>query len=101
MPNDVTRDEFDQLAARTAIVEGEELVVRHVLEQMRRNGDGLATIKTGLGKVGERLGNVEKKFEGVDLKSLASKVDGLDRKLNALARNLPRIVGQAARARSQ
>ena len=43
MAGDVTRDELQQLATRTDIVEreveGEKLVTRYILEQTRRNGD--------------------------------------------------------------
>src|SRR4051794_1380105 len=62
MPGDVTRDEFDQMAARTGVlereVEGEKLVTRHVLEHTRRNTE--------------------------DLSALRSRVDGLDRKFDGL-----------------
>ena len=94
MPNEVTRDEFQHLEARVTIVEpeveGEKLVTRHILEQTRRNGDDLAVIKA-------RLSGVEQKLDGVDLKALVKRVDGLDRKVDDLAKNLPRIVGEAMR----
>ena len=71
-------------------VEGEKLVTRHILEQTRRNGDDLATIK--------------KQLDGVDLKGLVQKVDGLewklgsvDAKLTALAHSLPTIIAEAMR----
>jgi hypothetical protein len=85
MPGDVTREEF---AALEQEVEGEKLVTRHILEQTRRNGDDLAAIKTGLGRVAANLG-------GVDLKGLVQKVDGLDRKVDALTKSLPGIVSDA------
>ncbi len=82
MAGDVTRDEFQQLATRTDIlereVEGEKLVTRYILEQTRRNGDDLAEVKT-------RLDRVERK------------VDGLDRKVDGLIENLPRVVGDVMR----
>jgi hypothetical protein len=98
MPTYVTREEFE---ARVGVlereVEGEKLVTRHILEQTRRNGDDLATIKGQL--------------DGVDLKrlvqkvdSLESKVDGLewkigsvDAKLTALAHSLPTMIAEAMR----
>jgi hypothetical protein len=98
MPTYVTREEFE---ARVGVlereVEGERLVTRHILEQTRRNGDDLATIKGQL--------------DGVDLKrlvqkvdSLESKVDGLewkigsvDVKLTALAHSLPTMIGETVR----
>ena len=94
MPGDMTRDEFDQLATRTSIlereVEGEKLVIRHVLEQTCRNGDDLAEVKTDLKEVKS------------DLKGLAGRVDGVEyrlgrveAKVDGLARSLPEIVGDA------
>ena len=78
MASDVTRSEFDHLAARVSVVEreveGEKMVTRHVLEQTRRNGDDLAALKT-------RLGRVEQK------------VDGLTVEMADLKKNLPAIVG--------
>jgi len=82
MPGDVTRDEFNQLATRTSALEGEmegeKLVIRHVLEHTRRNTE--------------------------DLSALRSKVDGLDRKFDSLShefkelrKDLPGIVGEALR----
>jgi len=82
MPAEVTRDEFQHLESRVAIVEreveGEKMVTRHILAETRRNSDDLAAIKT-------RLDRVE------------SKVDGLDRKVDSLVNNLPVIVGQVVR----
>jgi hypothetical protein len=82
MPGDVTRDEFDQLAARTSALEGEvdgeKLVIRHVLEHTRRNTE--------------------------DLSALRSRVDGLDHKFDSLShefkelrKDLPGIVSDALR----
>jgi hypothetical protein len=91
MPTYVTREEVE---ARVGVlereVEGEKLVTRHILEQTRRNGDDLATIK--------------KQLDGVDLKGLVQKVDGLewklgsvDAKLTALAHSLPTMIAEAMR----
>ena len=91
MPTYVTREEFD---ARVGVlereVEGEKLVTRHILEQTRRNGDDLATIKGQL--------------DGVDLKRLVQKVDSLewkigsvDAKLTVLAHSLPTMIAEAMR----
>ncbi len=94
MANNVTRDEFQHRETRVTLVEqeveGEKLVTRHILEQTRRNGDDLAAMKTGLGRV-------EQKLAGVDLKGLVKRVDGLDRKVDDLTKNLPRIVGDVMR----
>jgi seryl-tRNA synthetase len=82
MPSDVTREEFRALERE---VEGEKLVTRHILEQTRRNGDDLATMRG------------EMKAMRGELKDLTRKVDGLDRKVDDLTTNLPRIVGDVVR----
>src|SRR5258708_15795107 len=46
-PAYVTREEFERrMSVLEGEVEGEKLVTRHILEQTRRNGDDLATLKT-------------------------------------------------------
>jgi uncharacterized protein YoxC len=79
MATEVTREEFE---ARVGVleqeVEGEKLITRHILEQSRRNGDDLATVKTRLDRVENRL-------------------DGVERKVDTLTRNLPKIVGDVMR----
>jgi uncharacterized protein YoxC len=96
MPNDVTRDEFQQLATRTDIlereVEGEKMVTRHILEQTRRNGDDIASLTGKVDGLEVRLDRVEDKVDGLD-----RKVDGLDRKIDGLSRSIPAIVGEAMR----
>jgi hypothetical protein len=61
------------------------VVTRHILEQSRRNGDGLAAIKT-------HLDRVEEKVDGLD-----RKVDLLDRTVRDLAKSLPVIVAETMR----
>lgn len=89
MPGDVTRDEFDQLAARTDViereVEGEKLVARHVLEHTRRNTEDLSALKS-------RVDGLDRKFDGLD-----RKFDGLSREFKDLRRDLPGIIGDVVR----
>src|SRR4051812_14507571 len=96
MPSDVTREEFQHLAARTDIlereVEGEKMVTRHILEQTRRNGDDIASLTSKADGLEVRLERVEDKVDGLD-----RKVDGLDRKVDGLFRSIPEIVGDAMR----
>jgi len=79
MPTYVTREEFE---ARVGVLEreaeDEKLVTRHILEQMRRNGDDLAAVKSPLDRVEE-------------------KVDGLDRKFSAFLRDYPTAVAEIMR----
>jgi uncharacterized protein YoxC len=93
MAADVSREEFKHLATRTDILErevkGEKMVTRHILEQTRRNGDDLATVKTQLGRVEKRL---DDRIDGVE-----SRLGRVESKLDGLTRNLPEIVGEAVR----
>src|SRR5262245_58736781 len=99
MANNVTRDEFDHLKARVDTVEreveGEKMVTRHILEQTRRNGDDLASIKSRLDRHDQRFDHLERDV-GVlksDVGGLKSDVGGLKSEVNSLRRDLPKIVG--------
>lgn len=86
MAGEVMREEFEaRVGVLESEVEGEKLVTRYILEQTRRNGDDLATLKT-------RFDRLERSVDGMD-----AKLDALDRKFDGLARNLPQIVGEAVR----
>jgi uncharacterized protein YoxC len=82
MSAEVNREEFTALERE---VEGEKLVTRHILEQTRRNGDDLATVKSRLDRVEQKVDGLERKF------------DGLERKFDGLSKNLPKIVGDVMR----
>jgi hypothetical protein len=79
---EVTREEFSQLASRVSVVEreveGEKLVTRYILEQSRRNGDDLAAVKTRLDRVEQKL-------------------DGLDARFSGFVRDFPRTVAETVR----
>jgi uncharacterized protein YoxC len=93
MPDYVTREEFE---ARVGVledeVEGEKRVTRHILEQTRRNGDDLASIKTRLDRVETRLDGVDKKVD-----ALTKDVSGLRGTVQGLVKNLPTIVADVMR----
>ncbi len=61
------------------------MVMHHILEQTRRNGDDLAAVKTRLGRVELGLMVLKRGFARVE-----QKVDGL-------TRDLPKIVGEVMR----
>ncbi len=82
MPPDVTRDEFRALEQE---VEGEKLVTRHILEQTRRNGDDLATMRGEMKAMRGELRDFSSKVE--------TRLDRVERKVDGLIENLPRIVG--------
>ena len=88
MPEYVTRDEFE---ARVGVLEqevdGEKLVTRHILEQTRRNGDDIASMKTQLGRVETRLDGVETRIG-----SLSGDLKGLIKNLPAMMRDVMREV---------
>jgi hypothetical protein len=65
MPTYVTREEFE------------------ALEQTRRNGDDLVTIK--------------RQLDGVDLRGLAQKIGIMDAKLTSLVNSLPTVIAEALR----
>jgi uncharacterized protein YoxC len=93
MATDVSREEFDHLKARVDViereVEGEKTVTRHILEQTRRNGDDLATVKS---RHDQRFDNLERRFD-----NLEREVGGLRADLHGLRNELPTIVGDVMR----
>jgi uncharacterized protein YoxC len=89
MTAEASREEFTALERE---VEGEKLVTRHILEQTRRNGDDLATVKSRLDRVEQKVDGLERKFDG-----LGRKFDGLERKVDGLTKSLPEIVGEVMR----
>jgi uncharacterized protein YoxC len=89
MAMDVTREEFDHLKARVDVVEreveGEKTVTRHILEQTRRNGDDLASVKSRLDRHDQRFDGLERRF------------DDLERQVGSLRKDIPTIVGEVMR----
>ncbi|RAI39071.1 hypothetical protein [Rhodoplanes roseus] len=85
----ITRDEFDQLAARIGILErevdGEKMVTRHVLSETRRTSDRLAALEA-------RLERMERKVDDV-----GRRLAELDGKVTVLTTTLPGIVADALR----
>lgn len=70
MDDTVSREDFRQLDDRVRVVEreldGEKQLTRYVLEQVRRNGDDLAAVKTRLGRVEAKLESHDARFDSVD-----------------------------------
>jgi hypothetical protein len=89
MASDVTRSEFDHLAARVSVVErevdGEKMVTRHILQQTRRNSDDLAAIKTRQARHDDRFDALERK------------VDRLAGEMAGLRSELPAMIGDVMR----
>lgn len=90
MVDQVSKEEFKSLEARVGTlereVEGEKMVTRYILEQVRRNGDDLAAVKT-------RLDRVEGRLDGVE-----GRLDRVEAGLQGLRNDLPQIVGDTMRA---
>ena len=95
MADYVTREEFE---ARVGVLEqevdGEKLVSRYILEQTRRNGDDLATLKTRLDRVETRLDRVEARLGRVekDLQALSSAFQAYVKDLPGMMRETMREV---------
>jgi len=100
----------EELEARVSVlereVEGEKMVTRHILEQTRRNGDDLATVKSRLDRVENRLDAVEQKLGGVERRldgfegrfdDVSGRFGGLERKVDGLTKSLPQIIGEVMR----
>ena len=96
----VTREEFE---ARVGVLEdevaGEKSVTRYILEQTRRNGDDLASIKTRLDRVESRLDRVDIRLDRLDtrLDGVETKLGGLTAKVDGLVKTLPTIIGEVVR----
>jgi hypothetical protein len=92
-PSDVTKEDFEQIKTRVDIVEreveGEKMVTRHILQQSRRNGDDLATVKDDLAAIKSRLDHHDQRFDGLE-----RRVDGLE---HHVRHELPRIMGDVMR----
>ena len=97
MPEYIAREEFE---ARVGVlerdVEGEKLVTRYILEQTRRNGDDLASIKTRLGRVETRLDGVENRLGDV-----GRKVDSLTGTVQGLVKSLPGMIREVLQERGK
>jgi hypothetical protein len=72
--------------------EGKKMIRHQILEQMRRNGDDLASVKSRLERIEYRVDGINQGLGGVD-----GKLGGLERKIDELTRNLPKIVGEVMR----
>ena len=86
---DVTRDEFDALQGRVAVLErettGEMRVTRHILEQVRHNSADLAAL----------LGRADRSEARLD--GLESEVRGVKHEVAQLRRDMPGIVAETMR----
>jgi|ERR1043165_1717679 chromosome segregation ATPase len=103
MPSDVTRDEFDQLASRTDVlereVEGEKMVTRHVLEHNRRNTEDLSALRTKVEGLDRKFDGLRGQFDGLrtEFGGLRGEFVGLRGEFRKLRDDLPGIVGKALR----
>jgi hypothetical protein len=89
MASEVTRSEFQHLADRVSVlegeVEGEKVVSRYILEQTRRNGDDLAILKSRMDHFESELREVRE--EGHQTRE----------ELRQLRRELPGIIAETMR----
>jgi hypothetical protein len=100
MAGEVSREEFD---ARVGVlereVEGEKMVTRHILEQTRRNGDDLATMRTEVSGLRGEVSGLRGEVSGLrgEVSGLRSELVGLRGMVTNLVNNLPRTIGDAMR----
>jgi hypothetical protein len=103
MATDVTREEFTQIKTRVDIVEreveGEKMVTRYILEQSRRNGDDLATVKTRLDRIEGRVDEVDQDVKGLraEFGGLGGEFVALRGEFVVLRESLPKIVADVMR----
>jgi archaellum component FlaC len=88
---------IEALEARVRTVEqevdGEKMLTRYVLEQVRRNGDEIAAVRSRLGEIDKRLDGMDKRLDGVE--SRLGRVEG---KLDGLIRDLPITIAEVMRS---
>jgi archaellum component FlaC len=65
---------------------------RQILEQTRRNGDDLASVKSQLERIENRLDGIDRKLGGFD-----GRHGGLERTVDELTENLPKLIGEVMR----
>ncbi len=96
MSDVVTREEHKLLQDRVSVVErevdGEKMLSRYILQQVRANGDDLAGVKTRLDRVETRLDGVQ-----VELQGLKSEMRGLKQDVVGLRKDLPSMIAQTMR----
>jgi peptidoglycan hydrolase CwlO-like protein len=87
---EVTREDLKRVEDRAEFVaqevDGEKLLSRYILKQVRQNGDDLAAIKTRVDRIEEKVEGLDQKIEGLD-----QKVDRLDQKVDRLEQKVDRL----------
>lgn len=93
MSDTIGRDDFKILQDRVAVVErevdGEKMLSRYILKQVRANGDDLAAVKT-------RLDRVETEVRQ-DISEVRRDISALKNDVAGLRKELPTIVADAMR----
>ena len=95
--------EIELLERRVAFleqeVEGEKMVSRHILEQVRRNGDDIAAIRTRLGRIESRLDGSDRRMEGIEarLSAIEGRLDRLESEFHSFKIEFPRQVAAVMR----
>ena len=85
----VTREEHKILQDRVSVVErevdGEKMLSRYILQQVRANGDDLAAVKT-------RMDRFETRMDGVE-----TRLGNVENNLTQFRKDMPSIVADAMR----
>lgn len=88
--------EIDVLERRVSAleqeVEGEKIVTRYILEQVRRNGDDLAALRSRADRQDGRLDQIQQRLERIE-----SRIDRVEAELKSLRADLPKIIADTLR----
>ena len=81
-----------RVAALEQEVEGEKVVTRYILEQVRRNGDDLAALRTRADRSERRLDGIEARLDRIE-----GRLDRIESELHSLRRDLPAMIADTMR----
>ncbi len=73
-------------------VEGEKVVTRYILEQVRRNGDDLAALRGRMDRVEARLDAIEARLSRIE-----GRMDRLESEFRTFRTELPRLIADTMR----
>lgn len=73
-------------------VEGEKIVTRSILEQVRRNSDDLAALRGDVRRLGSRMDAIESRLDAVE-----ARLSRLEQELRSLRSDLPRMIAETMR----
>ena len=100
---EVTREDLKRVEDRAEFaaqeVDGEKLLSRYILKQVRQNGDDLAAIKTRVDRIEEKVERLDQKVDrlGGRVDRLESEMRGLRSDFNSSQEKLPVLIAEVMR----